>query len=228
MEQSFNILFCVNENSSILDAISSLKKTDYSIFIVNTEHDLNLFLNEKRVHLVIIELDFELKDAIAITSEIRSNTELIQPNIIIFSDKQDDYIQITVFNSGADDFINTPIRPNLLEARIHAFRKRSQDELPYFTNRKKGKKDFFVDRDRYLVITEHGNISLPRKEFEMVDLMFQNPTKIFTRNDFAKIIWNSSDVANSRTIDIHIRNIRKILGNESVRTSKGIGYSLNL
>jgi two-component system alkaline phosphatase synthesis response regulator PhoP len=78
------------------------------------------------------------------------------------------------------------------------------------------------------VITEHGNISLPRKEFEMVDLMFQNPNKIFTRNDFAKIIWNSSEVANSRTIDIHIRNIRKILGNEAIRTSKGIGYSLNL
>jgi len=228
MEHSFNILFCVNKNSSILDTIASLKKTDYTVFIVYTEADLNVFLNENRVHLVIIELDFEMKDAITLTNEIRSNKELVQPNIIIFSDKQDDYIQITVFNSGADDFITTPIKSNLFEARIQAFRKRSQDELPYFTNRKKGKKDFFVDRDRYLVITENGNISLPRKEFEMVDLMFQNPNKIFTRNDFAKIIWNSSEVANSRTIDIHIRNIRKILGNEAIRTSKGIGYSLNL
>ena len=228
MEHSFNILFCVNKNSSILDTIASLKKTDYTVFIVYTEADLNLFLNENRVHLVIIELDFEMKDAITLTNEIRSNKELVQPNIVIFSDKQDDYIQITVFNSGADDFITTPIKSNLFEARIQAFRKRSQDELPYFTNRKKGKKYFFVDRDRYLVITENGNISLPRKEFEMVDLMFQNPNKIFTRNDFAKIIWNSSEVANSRTIDIHIRNIRKILGNEAIRTSKGIGYSLNL
>ncbi len=228
MKKKYHILFCVNEKSQILKTISFLKEKDYTIYIANTEVEFNKFLTENPVDLVVVELDFEFKDAISITNEIRNIKSIIQPNIIIFSNKQDDYIQITAFNAGADDYICTPIKPILLEARIEAFKKRRIDELFISDINLELNKKFYVDRDQYLVITEAGKISLPRKEFEMVDLMFQNSKKIFTRNDFANIIWHSNEVANSRTIDIHIRNIRKLLGNEIIRTSKGIGYSLNI
>jgi len=228
MKKKYHILFCVNEKSQILKTISFLKEKNYTIYIANTEVEFNKFLTENSVDLVVVELDFEFKDAISITNEIRNLKSIIQPNIIIFSNKQDDYIQITAFNSGADDYICTPIKPILLEARIEAFKKRRIDELFISDINLELNKKFYVDRDQYLVITEAGKISLPRKEFEMVDLMFQNSNKIFTRNDFANIIWHSNEVANSRTIDIHIRNIRKLLGNEIIRTSKGIGYSLNI
>lgn len=226
MEKQFNILFCVNEKSQILNAIDFLKEKKHSIYIANTEQNFNKYLTEVAIDLVVIELDFISKDAISATNEIRNLKTIIQPNIIIFSNKQDDYIQVTAFNAGADDYICTPIKPVLLEARIEAFKKRRAEqtiETKVDVNAK-----FYVDREQYLVITETGKISLPRKEFEMVDLMFQNTKKIFTRNDFANIIWHSSEVANSRTIDIHIRNIRKLLGNDIIRTSKGIGYSLNI
>ena len=228
MKKKYHILFCVNEKSQILKTISFLKEKDYTIYIANTEVEFNKFLTENSIDLVVVELDFEFKDAISITNEIRNIKSIIQPNIIIFSNKQDDYIQITAFNAGADDYICTPIKPILLEARIEAFKKRRIDELFISDINLELNKKFYVDRDQYLVITEAGKISLPRKEFEMVDLMFQNSKKIFTRNDFANIIWHSNEVANSRTIDIHIRNIRKLLGNEIIRTSKGIGYSLNI
>jgi len=228
MKKIYHILFCVNEKSQILKTISFLKEKDYTIYIANTEVEFNKFLTENSIDLVVVELDFEFKDAISITNEIRNLKSIIQPNIIIFSNKHDDYIQITAFNAGADDYICTPIKPILLEARIEAFKKRRIDELFISDINSELNKKFYVDRDQYLVITEAGKISLPRKEFEMVDLMFQNSKKIFTRNDFATIIWHSNEVANSRTIDIHIRNIRKLLGNEIIRTSKGIGYSLNI
>jgi two-component system alkaline phosphatase synthesis response regulator PhoP len=228
MKKKYHILFCVNEKSQILKTISFLKEKDYTIYIANTEVEFNKFLTENSIDLVVVELDFEFKDAISITNEIRNLKSIIQPNIIIFSNKHDDYIQITAFNAGADDYICTPIKPILLEARIEAFKKRRIDELFISDINSELNKKFYVDRDQYLVITEAGKISLPRKEFEMVDLMFQNSKKIFTRNDFANIIWHSNEVANSRTIDIHIRNIRKLLGNEIIRTSKGIGYSLNI
>jgi len=228
MKKKYHILFCVNVKSQILKTILFLKEKNYIIYIANTEVEFNKFLTENSVDLVVVELDFEFKDAISITNEIRNLKSIIQPNIIIFSNKHDDYIQITAFNAGADDYICTPIKPILLEARIEAFKKRRIDELFISDINLELNKKFYVDRDQYLVITEAGKISLPRKEFEMVDLMFQNSNKIFTRNDFANIIWHSNEVANSRTIDIHIRNIRKLLGNEIIRTSKGIGYSLNI
>ena len=61
---------------------------------------------------------------ITLTSDIRNRKDIEQPYVIIFSNKQDDYIQITAFNSGADDFITTPIKPILLEARISTLKKR--------------------------------------------------------------------------------------------------------
>jgi DNA-binding response OmpR family regulator len=88
-------------------------------------------------------------------------------------------------------------------------------------------KKFHVDKEQYVIVTEKGKIALPRKEFEMISLMYFNANKIFTRLDFAKHIWNSPDVAKSRTIDIHIRNIRRILGNDIIKTTKGIGYTIN-
>ncbi|MBI3521421.1 MAG: response regulator transcription factor [Bacteroidetes bacterium] len=206
--------------------IEYLEEKKYRVTFSKSDDDLHLSLSKNDVNLVIIELDYKYKDGITITSDIRNLKGIEQPYIILFSNKQDDYIQITAFNSGADDFIISPIKPILLEARISTLKKRllnrtvklSEEHL--YTN-------FFVDKEQYLIITPKGKISLPRKEFEMVNLMYQNIHKTFTRQDFAKLIWNSPEVANSRTIDIHIRNIRRSLGNDIIKTSKGIGYSIN-
>ncbi len=203
-----------------------LEEKKYRVTFAKSDEDLQLLLSKNDVHLVIIELDYRFKDGITITSDIRNLKNIEQPYIILFSNKQDDYIQITAFNSGADDFIISPIKPILLEARISTLKKRllnRNEQIPEESEHP----NFFVDKEQYLIITKKGKISLPRKEFEMVSLMYQNTHKTFTRQDFAKLIWNSPEVANSRTIDIHIRNIRRTLGNDIIKTSKGIGYSIN-
>ncbi len=226
MPQKFNIVICSNNDSSIKKIVDYLEEKNYAITLANSDEHLYSLLNSKLVNLVIIELDYKYKDGITLTSDIRNSKEIEQPYIIIYSSKQDDYIQITAFNSGVDDFIISPIKPILLEARISTLKKR-------FDNREADTIDeikdhnFFVDKEQYLIITKAGKISLPRKEFEMVSLMYQNTQKTFTRQDFAKLIWNSPEVANSRTIDIHIRNIRRTLGNDIIKTTKGIGYTIN-
>ncbi len=226
MQQAFHIVFVSNSEVSIKKSIDYLEEKKYKVSLVNTEEALYHLLNTEQVNLVIIELDFKPKDGITLTSDIRNIKTIEQPFIMLFSSKLDDYIQITAFNSGADDFIISPIKPILLEARISTLKKR-------FINKAKENQDdqnhsnFYVDKEQYLIITPKGKISLPRKEFEMVNLMYQNTHKIFTRQDFAKLIWNSPEVANSRTIDIHIRNIRRTLGNDIIKTTKGVGYTIN-
>ncbi len=203
-----------------------LEEKKYKITVVKSEEELLHSLTHDDVNLVIIELDFKQKDGITITSDIRNLKGIEQPFIILFSNKQDDYIQITAFNAGADDFIVSPIKPILLEARISTLKKRLANREPDILE-EKIHANFFVDKEQYLIITPKGKISLPRKEFEMVNLMYHNIHKTFTRQDFAKLIWNSPEVANSRTIDIHIRNIRRTLGNDIIKTTKGVGYTIN-
>ncbi len=226
MDKGFNIVICSNSEPSIKKIKDFLEEKLYHVSFAKNEEDLLKQIKKNDTQLVILELDLKHKDGITITSDIRNLKEIDQPYIIIFSNKQDDYIQITAFNSGADDFITTPLKPILLEARICTLKKRyatvqTENEIHQDPSK------FFVDREQYLIVTENGKISLPRKEFEMIDLMFQNAHKVFTRHDFAKLIWNAPEVANSRTIDIHIRNIRRILGNDIIKTSKGIGYTIN-
>ena len=226
MPQSFHIAICSNSDSLIKKTIDHLEEKGYKISFAKTEEELHYLIENNEVNLVLIELDFNSKDGITLTTDIRNIKDIEQPYIIIFSNKQDDYIQVTAFNAGADDFIVSPIKPMLLEARISTLKKRlairnvDADEEELESN-------FFVDKEQYLIITKEGKYSLPRKEFEMVNLMYQNIHKTFTRQDFAKLIWNSPEVANSRTIDIHIRNIRRTLGNEIIKTTKGIGYAIN-
>lgn len=226
MNKDFNIVICSNSEPSIKKIIEFLEEKKYAVVFVKNEEELLKQLHTNRVSIVILELDLKHKDGITITSDIRNLKDIEQPFIIIFSSKQDDYIQITAFNAGADDFITTPVKPILLEARICTLKKRHAQSQ----NKQEAKEEsvkFFVDREQYLIVTENGKISLPRKEFEMIDLMFQNAHKVFTRQDFARLIWNAPEVANSRTIDIHIRNIRRILGNDIIKTSKGVGYTIN-
>jgi DNA-binding response OmpR family regulator len=226
MSKSFHIAICSNSETTIKKTMEYLEEKKYKITFVKSEEELLHSLSHDDVNLVIVELDYKQKDGITITSDIRNLKGIEQPFIILFSNKQDDYIQITAFNAGADDFIVSPIKPILLEARISTLKKRLANRDSDVIE-EKTHANFFVDREQYLIITPNGKISLPRKEFEMVNLMYTNTHKTFTRQDFAKLIWNSPEVANSRTIDIHIRNIRRILGNDIIKTTKGIGYTIN-
>lgn len=226
MPQSFQIIICSNTESSIKKTADYLEEKKYQVSFAKSDEALYSSLKKGNVHLVIVELDYTFRDGISITSDIRNLKDIEQPYIIIFSNKQDDYIQITAFNSGADDFITTPIKPILLEARIATLKKRMSNKTEEISEADKHP-NFYVDKEQYLVITRAGKISLPRKEFEMITLMYENSNKIFTRHDFAKLIWNTPEVANSRTIDIHIRNIRRSLGNDIIKTTKGVGYTIN-
>lgn len=226
MAKPFHIVFVSNAESSVKKTTEYLQEKTHKVTLVKSEDELHHALQNDEVNLVIVELDYKQKDGITITSDIRALKDIEQPFIILFSNKQDDYIQITAFNAGADDFIISPIKPILLDARISTLKKRLANRAPEITQEQLHP-NFFVDKEQYLIITPAGKISLPRKEFEMVNLMYQNIHKTFTRQDFAKLIWNSPEVANSRTIDIHIRNIRRSLGNDIIKTTKGIGYTIN-
>jgi two-component system alkaline phosphatase synthesis response regulator PhoP len=71
-------------------------------------------------------------------------------------------------------------------------------------------------------------LSFPRKEFELLALLTSKPGKVFTREDILSRVWGSDIVVGDRTIDVHIRKIREKLGDESIKTIKGIGYKFDI
>ncbi len=89
-------------------------------------------------------------------------------------------------------------------------------------------KNLIIDRERYLVFKDGEEIVLPRKEFELLALMFLSPRKVFTRKELSEKVWGYEIFSKNRTIDVHIRKLREKLGDRYIKTIKGIGYSLEL
>ena len=158
------------------------------------------------------------------TIEVLRNTKG-QENVIIalLTALTEDYAEITGFNAGADDFITKPIKPHVLISRIKALlRRRDMGDLNETTNLEAG--GITLDKERYLVIQNGVEFSIPRKEFELLALLMKKPNKVYTREVIMNKIWGEDVVVGDRTIDVHIRKLREKLGDNLIKTVKGVGY----
>jgi two-component system alkaline phosphatase synthesis response regulator PhoP len=176
-------------------------------------------------HIILLEMDLEESDGIEVCYQLKMEKK-IKAFIVINSSQHEEYIQIEAFKAGADDYIVTPISNRVLIKRINALIKRTPFFTPSNTNSLITHQNFVIDRESYAVLRGSEKISLPKKEFEMLCLLFKNPQKIYSRNEIYLSVWNNLDHYNSRIIDVHIRKIREKLGDSLINTVKGVGYQL--
>ena len=81
-----------------------------------------------------------------------------------------------------------------------------------------------IDKEKHLVVKDKKEFSLPKKEFQIIDLLCSIPGKVHSRKAIFENIWDNKSKSNERTVDVHILNLRKKFGNELIRTIKGVGY----
>jgi two-component system alkaline phosphatase synthesis response regulator PhoP len=84
-----------------------------------------------------------------------------------------------------------------------------------------------IDRDRFLVEVNDIVLILPKKEFELLELLAGRPGKVFNREQILSIVWGNETIVGERTIDVHIRKLREKLGDSYIRTIKGVGYTFS-
>ena len=84
--------------------------------------------------------------------------------------------------------------------------------------------DLTIDRTSYTISVKGKEINLPKKEFELLYFLAQNPNKVFSREDLLQNIWGSDVYVLARTVDVHIRKVREKIGEDYITTVKGVGY----
>ena len=84
--------------------------------------------------------------------------------------------------------------------------------------------DLTIDKEKILVLRGTERIELAKKEFELLGLLVSKPGKVFTREEIFNKIWGTDVIVGNRTIDVHIRKLREKLGNDYIKTIKGVGY----
>ena len=88
--------------------------------------------------------------------------------------------------------------------------------------------DLVVDRSSYTVLAGEKIITLPKKEFELLFFLAQNPGKVFSRDELLQNIWGTDVYVLARTVDVHIRKVREKIGEGYISTIKGVGYKFDI
>ncbi|HNC31718.1 MAG TPA: response regulator transcription factor, partial [Cyclobacteriaceae bacterium] len=140
--------------------------------------------------------------------------------------RSEEYSEVAAFDVGADDYINKPIKPRALMSRISALFRRDNKKTSPSNTITIG--DLTIDRTSYTIKIGTREISLPKKEFELLYFLAQNPNKVFSREDLLQNIWGSDVYVLARTVDVHIRKVREKIGEDYITTVKGVGYKFAL
>ena len=172
--------------------------------------------------LILLDVMMPEMDGIEACVELRKDNALKGTLIAFLTARAEDYSQVVGLDSGADDYIAKPIKPRVLLSRIKALLRRSSVN-PII---KDDKVSLEINRDKYIVICEGKEFTLPKKEFELLALLFSKPGNVFTREAILAKVWGDDIVVGNRTIDVHIRKLREKIGDNYIKTIKGVGYKL--
>lgn len=218
---SYTIVFLDNAINRIFKTIDSIKNNYSNVYIFNEENDFFEFIENNITDIIFLNLDLIPNDAVLITKEIKLRGIKSKPFVIIYSDKQDDFAQEIAFNSGADSFINFHEKPGVMILFLKNLLKRRIKLLNTVS------KEVVLDDEQFLIFNKGVPIQLPRKEFKVFELLYNTPDKFFSKLEIAGLIWLDESVANKRTIDVHIYNIRQFFGKRIIQSQKGKGYRIN-
>ncbi len=217
----------VDDEEPILELLKyNLEKQGYDVKIAS-DGFIGVEL-AKRFHpdLVLLDIMMPKMDGVETCRQLRAIPELQNTFIVFLTARSEEYSEVAAFDVGADDYITKPIKPRALMSRISALFRRDSKKKSTATQITVG--SLTVDRTSYTIKVKGKEISLPKKEFELLFFLAQNPNKVFSRDDLLQNIWGSDVYVLARTVDVHIRKVREKIGDDYITTVKGVGYKFNL
>lgn len=202
----------------------NLEKEGFEVFSTTLGSQVLTLAKEVNPDVFILDIMMPDMDGVEVCEKLRASKEFEQAIIIFLTARSEDFTQIACFESGGDDFITKPIKPKVLISRlkglIRRIKKYQKNEL-FVLN------DLSIDLDKFEVYKAGKEVKLAKKEYELLNLLISRPGKLFTREEIFNRVWGVELMIGDRTIDVHIRKLREKLGDELIKTIKGVGYKLN-
>ncbi len=223
----------VDDEQDILEFTSyNLKKEGYSVYTANNGKEAINIAKEITPHLIILDVMMPEMDGVETCEKLREIPTLGSTIITFLTARSEDYSQVAGFEAGADDYIIKPIRPKVFIARVKVLLKRytnisteshiSQQDTSYNIG------ELVIDKEKHEVRFNEQPLNLPKKEFNLLLLLTSRPSKVFTREEIFSKIWGDDIFVGDRTIDVYIRKLREKIGENSIKTIKGVGYKFEL
>jgi two-component system alkaline phosphatase synthesis response regulator PhoP len=217
----------VDDEEAILELLKyNLEKSGFDVRTANNGQVAVDVAKKFHPELVLLDIMMPKMDGVEACRQLRAMPELANTYIVFLTARAEEYSEVAAFDVGADDYILKPIKPRALMSRISALFRRDNAKKNTSSQIKAG--NLVIDRTSYTVQLNGKEISLPKKEFELLFFLAQNPNKVFTRDDLLQNIWGTDVYVLSRTVDVHIRKVREKIGEDCIATVKGVGYKFNI
>jgi two-component system alkaline phosphatase synthesis response regulator PhoP len=172
--------------------------------------------------LIMLDIMMPVKNGMETLGDLRRDAEFSETRVLFLTALGNEQSEIDGLNLGADDYIIKPIKPALLLSRIKAILRRMTTDASQLIEIG----DMIIDRERFLVTYQGNEVVLAKKEFELLALLASKPGRVFLRHEILHQVWGTEVIVGDRTIDVHIRKIRKKTG-DIITTVKGVGYRLD-
>ena len=224
MKKSDIKILCVDDEPDILEILKyNLSNVGYDIYLAID--GLSAIKKAKEIipNLIIMDIMMPKMDGIQACENLRANEKFNDTIIMFLTARGEDFSHVAAYEAGADDYVTKPVKPKILISKVKGllrrFKKVTDNDIAIIELN-----DIIIDKEKYKVYISGNNLDLPRKEFELLYLLASKPDKVFKREKIMENVWGGEVVVGDRTIDVHIRKLREKLGDEYIKTIKGVGY----
>lgn len=174
--------------------------------------------------LIVLDIMMPKKNGVEVCEILRLLPAFKNTLILFLTALSDETTQIRGLETGADDYISKPISPKVFLSKVSSlFRRLNKTEAKVIAIN-----GLIIDPEKFIVQFNGKDISLAKKEFELLYLLASKPGRVFVRNEILSQVWGAEVIVGDRTIDVHIRKIRQKLGVDCITTVKGVGYKFEL
>lgn len=217
----------VDDEPDILDLLEyNLAKEGYKVKTATNGRKAVEIAASFLPDLILLDIMMPHQDGVETCRQLRENSDLYNTYIVFLTARSEEYSEVAAFDTGADDYITKPIKPRALMSRISAMFRREAKKKQKTDKISIG--DLTIDRTSYTVSVNGEQVSLPKKEFELLYFLAQNPDKVHSRDDLLQNIWGADVYVLARTVDVHIRKVREKVGSQYIVTVKGVGYKFGV
>jgi two-component system, OmpR family, alkaline phosphatase synthesis response regulator PhoP len=228
MESKGKKILIADDEPDILEILHyNLKHEGYEVYTAKDGDDALAKAKQLHPDLIILDIMMPRKTGVEVCAILRTQPVFKDTLIIFLTALSDESSQIKGLDTGADDYVNKPISTKVLVSRVNAlFRRINKPENE--ANNSLQFDNLVIDPLQYVVKVNNEEMTLAKKEFELLYLLAARPGRVFLRNEILNQVWGNDVIVGDRTIDVHIRKIRQKLDMDCITTVKGVGYKFNL
>ena len=225
-KSDFKILAIDDEKDILLLLKYNLEQEGYTVKTVESGVEALKIVDKFSPQLILLDIMMPKLDGIETCIKLRSIESLSNVYVIFLTAREEEYSEVAAFDAGADDYITKPIKPRALISRINSFFKRR------FTSKDSSLiqevETLKMDKNSYSTILDGKKIYLPKKEFDLLFFLMKNSSKVYSRDSLLRNVWGSGVHVVARTVDVHIRKLREKIGENFIKTIKGVGYKFEV